>query len=114
MARIVSRAPGLALLDLIVIIAMAITATAFAAGLIVNSGIDTVPGVVAGASLLMWMDSPHFPLTPAARSGIVSGRIDQLEEAVLILDSDLQRIDQVEDDVARLDQIGRAHVALQS
>jgi cyclic-di-GMP phosphodiesterase TipF (flagellum assembly factor) len=103
MARIVSQAPGLALLDLIVIIAMAITATAFAAGLIVNSGIDTVPGVVAGAALFMVMASAHFALTRTARSGVVSGRIDQLEEAVLILDSDLQRIDQVEDDVARLD-----------
>ncbi|HEY8264137.1 MAG TPA: EAL domain-containing protein [Methyloceanibacter sp.] len=103
MARIVSQAPGLALLDLIVIIAMAITAAAFAAGLIVNSGIDTVPGVVAGAALFMVMASAHFALTRTARSGVVSGRIDQLEEAVLILDSDLQRIDQVEDDVARLD-----------
>jgi len=103
MARIVSQAPGLALLDLIVIIAMAITATAFAAGLIVNSGIDTVPGVVAGAAIFMVMASAHFALTRTARSGVVSGRIDQLEEAVLILDSDLQRIDQVEDDVARLD-----------
>lgn len=82
---------------------MAITATAFAAGLIVNSGIDTVPGVVAGAALFMVMASAHFALTRTARSGVVSGRIDQLEEAVLILDSDLQRIDQVEDDVARLD-----------
>lgn len=82
---------------------MAITAVAFAAGLIVNSGIDTVPGAVAGAALFMVMASAHFALTRTARSGIVSGRIDQLEEAVLILDSDLQRIDQVEDDVARLD-----------
>jgi len=99
----VSRAPGLALLDIIVIVAMAVTAAAFAAGLIVNSGIDTVPGAVAGAALFMVMASAHFALTRTARSGAVSGRIDQLEEAVLILDSDLQRIDQVEDDVARLD-----------
>jgi cyclic-di-GMP phosphodiesterase TipF (flagellum assembly factor) len=103
MASTVSRGPGLAVLDLIVIAAMAITATAFAAGLIVNSGIDTMPGVVAGAALFMVMASAHFALTRTARSGPVSGRIDQLEEAVLILDSDLQRIDQVEDDVARLD-----------
>ena len=82
---------------------MGVTATAFAVGLIVNSGIDTVPGVVAGAALFMVMASAHFALTRTARSGVVSGRIDQLEEAVLILDSDLQRIDQVEDDVARLD-----------
>ena len=99
----VSRAPGLALLDIIVIVAMVITAAAFAAGLIVNSGIDTVPGAVAGAALFMVMASAHFALTRTVRSGAVSGRIDQLEEAVLILDSDLQRIDQVEDDVARLD-----------
>jgi cyclic-di-GMP phosphodiesterase TipF (flagellum assembly factor) len=103
MARIVSQAPGLALLDIVVILAMGVTATAFAVGLIVNSGIDTVPGVVAGAALFMVMASAHFALTRTARSGVVSGRIDQLEEAVLILDSDLQRIDQVEDDVARLD-----------
>jgi cyclic-di-GMP phosphodiesterase, flagellum assembly factor TipF len=103
MASVVSRAPGLALLDIVVIVAMAITAVAFAAGLIANSGIDTVPGVVAGAALFMVMASAHFALTRTVRSGAVSGRIDQLEEAVLILDSDLQRIDQVEDDVARLD-----------
>src|SRR4029078_10700225 len=101
MARIVSQAPGLALLDLIVIIAMAITATACASGLSVNSGIDTVPGVVAGAAIFMVMASAHFALTRTARSGVVSGRIDQLEEAVLILDSDLQRIDQVADELSK-------------
>jgi len=104
MATKFNTAPGqLVFLDALVLCAMAITAAAFAVGLIVNSGVDTIPGVIAGVALFMVMASAHFAVTRSARSGVVSGRIDQLEEALLILDSDLQRIDQVEDDVARLD-----------
>jgi cyclic-di-GMP phosphodiesterase, flagellum assembly factor TipF len=104
MATKLNTAPGqLVFLDALVLVAMAITAAAFAVGLIVNSGVDTIPGVIAGAALFMVMASAHFAVTRSARSGVVSGRIDQLEEALLILDADLQRIDQVEDDVARLD-----------
>lgn len=91
------------LLDIVVLIAMAVTATAFAAGLIMNSGIDTMAGVIAGAALFMVMASSHYVITRQARSATVAGRMDELEEALVVLDGDLQRIDQVEDDVARLD-----------
>ncbi len=92
-----------AVLDVIVLIAMAVTATAFAAGLVINSGIDMVAGAIAGVALFMVMASSHYVITRSARSATVAGRIDELEEALIVLDGDLQRIDQVEDDVARLD-----------
>jgi cyclic-di-GMP phosphodiesterase, flagellum assembly factor TipF len=91
------------LLDVVVLIAMAVTATAFAAGLILHSGIDVIPGMIAGAALYAIMAACHFVVTRSARSVPVAGRLDELEEALQMLDSDLQRIDQVEDDVARLD-----------
>jgi cyclic-di-GMP phosphodiesterase TipF (flagellum assembly factor) len=91
------------LVDVVVLIAMAVTATAFAAGLILHSGIDVIPGMIAGAALYAVMASCHFVVTRSARSVPVAGRLDELEEALQMLDADLQRIDQVEDDVARLD-----------
>jgi len=99
-----NAAPGrFGLLDVVVLIAMAVTATAFAAGLIINSGIDMMAGVIAGAALFIVMASSHYVITRQARSATVAGRLDELEEALVVLDGDLQRIDQVEDDVARLD-----------
>jgi cyclic-di-GMP phosphodiesterase, flagellum assembly factor TipF len=99
-----NAAPGrFGLLDVVVLIAMAVTATAFAAGLIINSGIDIMAGIIAGAALFVVMASSHYVITRQARSATVAGRLDELEEALVVLDGDLQRIDQVEDDVARLD-----------
>jgi cyclic-di-GMP phosphodiesterase TipF (flagellum assembly factor) len=99
-----NAAPGrFGLLDVVVLIAMAVTATAFAAGLIINSGIDMMAGIIAGAALFIVMASSHYVITRQARSATVAGRLDELEEALVVLDGDLQRIDQVEDDVARLD-----------
>ncbi len=99
-----NAAPGrFGLLDVVVLIAMAVIATAFAAGLIVNSGIDMMAGAIAGAALFIVMASSHYVITRQARSATVAGRLDELEEALVVLDGDLQRIDQVEDDVARLD-----------
>ncbi|MGA7546707.1 MAG: EAL domain-containing protein [Methyloceanibacter sp.] len=98
-----AAARRLLLLDVVVLIAMAITATAFAAGLIVHSGIDVVPGIIAGAALYAVIAACHFVVTRGARGIPVAGRLDELEEALQMLDTDLQRIDQVEDDVARLD-----------
>lgn len=99
------RAPagGFGLLDFVVLIAMAVVAVAFAAGLILNSGIDAVAGAIAGAALFMVMASSHFVITRSLRTASVSGRLDEMEDALVALDTDLQRIDQVEDDVARLD-----------
>src|SRR6478609_3281866 len=91
------------LLDVVVLIAMAVTAAAFAAGLIVNSGIDTMAAVIAAAALFVVMASSHYVITRQACSATVAGRLDELEDALVVLDGDLQRIDQVEDDVARLD-----------
>ncbi|MGB6907983.1 MAG: EAL domain-containing protein [Methyloceanibacter sp.] len=93
----------LALLDVIVLSAMAVTAAAFAVGLVLNSGIDLLAGAIAGGALFMVMASSHYVITRSSRSATVSGRLDELEEALIVLDGDLQRIDQVEDDVARLD-----------
>src|SRR5262245_47308084 len=99
-----NAAPGrFGLLDVVVLIAMAVTATAFAAGLIINSGIDLMAGIIAGAALFVVMASSQYVITRQARSATVAGRLDELEEALVVLDGDLQRIDQVEDDVARLD-----------
>ncbi|HSB58879.1 MAG TPA: hypothetical protein VLD66_04685, partial [Methyloceanibacter sp.] len=99
-----NAAPGrFGLLDVVVLIAMAVTATAFAAGLIIHSGIDMMAGIIAGAALFIVMASSHYVITRQARSATVAGRLDELEEALVVLDGDLQRIDQVEDDVARLD-----------
>ena len=99
-----NAAPGrFGLLDVVVLIAMAVIATAFAAGLIINSGIDMMAGAIAGAALFVVMASSHYVITRQARSATVAGRLDELEEALVVLDGDLQRIDQVEDDVARLD-----------
>jgi len=112
-----NAAPGrFGLLDVVVLIAMAVTATAFAAGLIINSGIDMMAGVIAGAALFIVMASSHYVITRQARSATVAGRLDELEEALVVLDGDLQRIDQVEDDVARLDlltdRVGRLDQAV--
>ena len=99
-----NAAPGrFGLLDVVVLIAMAVIATAFAAGLIINSGIDMMAGAIAGAALFVVMASSHYVITRQARSATVAGRLDELEDALVVLDADLQRIDQVEDDVARLD-----------
>ena len=99
-----NAAPGrFGLLDVVVLIAMAVIATAFAAGLIINSGIDMMAGAIAGAALFVVMASSHYVITRHARSATVAGRLDELEDALVVLDGDLQRIDQVEDDVARLD-----------
>ena len=99
-----NAAPGrFGLLDVVVLIAMAVIATAFAAGLISNSGIDMMAGAIAGAALFVVMASSHYVITRQARSATVAGRLDELEDALVVLDGDLQRIDHVEDDVARLD-----------
>ncbi|HYB05549.1 MAG TPA: EAL domain-containing protein [Methyloceanibacter sp.] len=98
-----AAAGHLSLLDVVVLVAMTVTAAAFAAGLIINSGIDVTAGVIAAAALFVVMASSHFVITRQARAASVTSRIDELEEALVVLDGDLQRIDRVEDDVARLE-----------
>lgn len=91
------------MLDLVVLIAMAVTAAAFAAGLIIHSGIAQIPALIAAASLYMVTAASYLMVTRATRSAPVTDRLNELEEALEIIDGDLQRIDRVEDDVARLD-----------
>lgn len=91
------------MLDVIVLIAMAVTATAFAAGLVANSGIALIPGVIAGAALYLVMAASYLMISRQTKSTPVVARLQEIEEALEIIDGDLQRIDRVEDDVARLD-----------
>ena len=91
------------MLDVIVLIAMAVTAVAFAAGLMVHSGIALIPSVIAGASLYLVMAASYLMISRQTKATPVTTRLQELEEALEIIDSDLQRIDRVEDDVARLD-----------
>ena len=91
------------MLDVIVLIAMAVTATAFAAGLTVHSGVAMIPSVIAGAALYLVMAASYLMISRQTKATPVATRLQELEEAMEIIDSDLQRIDRVEDDVARLD-----------
>jgi hypothetical protein len=92
---------GNLLLDAVVMIAMFVTATAFAAALIVHANIGTLPAVIAGAAFLMVMITSHIMLTRFAQGGDAD-RMDDFEEALEIIDGDLQRIDKMEDEVVRL------------
>lgn len=92
------------MLDVIVLIAMAVTAVAFAVGLIVQSGIAQIPALIAAGALYLVMAASYLMV---ARSGgrptASSDRLNELESALEVIDKDLQRIDRVEDDVSRLD-----------
>ena len=90
------------MLDVIVLIAMAITAAAFAAGLTFQAGLPLLPVLIATAALFLVMAASFLMLGRAPRSG-GGDRLDELEQALEIIDGDLQRIDRVEDEVGRLD-----------
>src|SRR5262245_41037256 len=95
---------GLAMLDVIVLIAMAVTAAAFAVGLILHSGIAQIPALIASAALYMVMAASYLMVARTPKSsGGGSDRLNELEAALEVIDKDLQRIDKVEDDVSRLD-----------
>src|SRR5262245_12880967 len=96
---------GLAMLDVIVLIAMAVTAATFAVGLILHSGIAQIPALIASAALYMVMAASYLMVarTPKSGGGGGSDRINELEAALEVIDKDLQRIDKVEDDVSRID-----------
>ena len=94
------------MLDVIVLIAMAVTAVAFAVGLILHSGIAQIPALIAAAALYMVMAASYLMVARSSRPEAAGGdRLNELEEALEIIDKDLQRIDRVEDDVSRLDLI---------
>ena len=91
------------MLDVIVLIAMAVTAAAFTVGLVLHSGIAQIPALIAAAALYMVMAASYLMVARASRPTATSDRLNELEEALEIIDKDLQRIDRVEDDVSRLD-----------
>ena len=95
------------MLDVVVLIAMAVTAAAFAAGLTLQAGLPLLPVLIATAALFLVMAASFVMLGRGARRGGGSGgdRLDEIEEALEIIDTDLQRIDRVEDDIARLDHL---------
>ncbi|HWM32349.1 MAG TPA: EAL domain-containing protein [Methyloceanibacter sp.] len=94
------------MLDLVVLIAMAVTAVALAMGLIVQAGIPQVTAIIAAAALYLVMAASYLVVARPSRAGDTD-RLDQLEGALEVIDSDLQRIDRVEDDIARLGQAFR-------
>ena len=94
------------MLDLVVLIAMAVTAVALAMGLIVQAGIPQVTAIIAAAALYLVMAASYLVVARPSRAGDTD-RLDQLEGALEVIDSDLQRIDRVENDVARLGQAFR-------
>jgi EAL domain-containing protein (putative c-di-GMP-specific phosphodiesterase class I) len=92
------------LLDVFVLIAMTVTAAAFAVGLILEAGIPQIPAIIAAAALYMVMAASYLMVSRPTKSAGGSDRLDDLEAALEIIDKDLQRIDKVEDEVSRLDQ----------
>jgi cyclic-di-GMP phosphodiesterase, flagellum assembly factor TipF len=99
--RASSGGPGL--LDTIVLLAMAVTASAVAAGLVVHSGIATIPAVIAAAALYMVMAASYLTLARSSgRPESGTERLHEIEQALEIIDGDLQRIDRVEDELGRL------------
>src|SRR5262245_56099091 len=99
---------GLAMLDVIVLIAMAVTAAAFAVGLIVQSGIAQIPALIAAGALYLVMAASYLMVARAGRpsAGVSGDRLNEVESALEIIDKDLQRIDRIEDNVSRLDMLG--------
>jgi cyclic-di-GMP phosphodiesterase TipF (flagellum assembly factor) len=94
------------MLDVIVLIAMAVTAAAFAVGLILHSGVAQIPALIAAGALYMVMAASYLMVARTGKPTGASGdRLNELEAALEIIDKDLQRIDRVEDDVSRLDVI---------
>jgi cyclic-di-GMP phosphodiesterase, flagellum assembly factor TipF len=91
------------MLDVIVLIAMAVTAAAFAVGLIIQSGIAQIPALIAAAALYLVMAASYLMLARGARPTASADRLNEVEAALEMIDKDLQRIDRVEDDVSRLD-----------
>lgn len=93
------------MLDVIVLIAMAVTALAFAVGLIAHSGIAQIPALIAAAALYMVMAASYLMVARSQRPSGGGGRLGEFDEALEIIDKDLQRIDRIEEEVSRLDLI---------
>ena len=89
------------MLDVIVLVAMAITAAAFGAGLTMQAGLPLLPVLIGAIALFLVMATTFLR---AGRGGGGGGgdRLDDLEQALEVIDIDLQRLDRVEDGMTRL------------
>ena len=91
------------MLNVIVLVAMAITAVAFAAGLTVQAGLPLLPVAIGAAALFLVMAASFLSMGRGPRGEPGGDRIAELEEALEIIDGDLQRLDRMEDGLSRLD-----------
>ena len=89
------------MLDVIVLVAMVVTAAAFAAGLTMQAGLPLLPVLIGAIALLLVMAASFFR-TGRGGGGGGGDRLDDLEQALEVIDTDLQRLDRVEDGMSRL------------
>ncbi|MDJ0513236.1 MAG: EAL domain-containing protein [Methyloceanibacter sp.] len=89
------------MLNLIVLVAMAVTAAAFGAGMTMQAGLPWLPVLIGSLALFLVMATTFLR---GGRGGGGGGgdRLDDLEQALEVIDIDLQRLDRVEDGMARL------------
>ena len=73
------------MLDLVVLIAMAVTAVALAMGLIVQAGIPQVTAIIAAAALYLVMAASYLVVARPSRAGDTD-RLDQLEGALEVIE----------------------------
>ncbi|MGV1013823.1 MAG: EAL domain-containing protein, partial [Methyloceanibacter sp.] len=93
------------MLDVIVLVAMAVTAVAVAAGLIVQAGFPAIPSAIAAAALYLIMAASYLMVARASRTGSDSFRLDEIEGALENIDSDLKRIDRAEGGQGRIEEL---------
>lgn len=90
------------MLDVIVLVAMAITAAAFGAGLTMQAGLPLLPVLIGAIALFLVMATTFLRVGRAGGGGGGGDRLDDLEQALEVIDIDLQRLDRVEDGMNRL------------
>lgn len=90
------------MLDVIVLVAMAITAAAFGAGLTMQAGLPLLPVLIGAIALFLVMATTFLRVGRGSGGGGGGDRLDDLEQALEVIDIDLQRLDRVEDGMNRL------------
>ena len=90
------------MLDVIVLVAMALTAAAFGVGLNLQAGLPLLPVLIGAIALFLVMVATFFRIGRVGGGGGGGDRVDDLEQALEVIDIDLQRLDRVEDGMARL------------
>lgn len=90
------------MLDVIVLVAMALTAAAFGVGLNLQAGLPLLPVLIGAIALFLVMAATFFRIGRVGGGGGGGDRVDDLEQALEVIDIDLQRLDRVEDGMARL------------